>query len=84
MPLLFFYGACGAAAGAVGAWPHQQIPMLAGALLGRYYFAKKFGAKKWSNYAPVLMAGFACGMGLIGMSSIGISLIIKAVNNLVY
>ena len=84
VPLLFFYGACGAAAGAVGAWPHHQIPMFTGALVGRYYFAKKFGAKKWQNYAPVLMAGFACGMGLIGMSSIGISLIIKAVNTLVY
>jgi len=84
VPLLFFYGACGAAAGAVGAWPHQQIPMFFGALLGRYYFARKFGARRWSNYAPVIMAGFACGMGLIGMSSIGISLIIKAVNTLVY
>ncbi|MFC1582057.1 hypothetical protein ACFL4W_00825 [Planctomycetota bacterium] len=84
VPLLFFYGAAGAAAGAVGAWPHTQIPLFAGALLGRYYFARRFGAKKWRNFAPVLLAGFACGMGLVGMSSIGISLIIKAVNTLVY
>ncbi|MFH1708267.1 MAG: hypothetical protein ABIF71_10180 [Planctomycetota bacterium] len=84
VPLLFFYGAANSAAGAVGCWPHTQIPLFAGALLGRYYFARRFGEKKWRNYAPVLLAGFACGMGLIGMSSIGISLIIKAVNTIVY
>ena len=43
---------------------------LAGALLGRYYFLKKYGPM-WRQYAPVLLAGFSCGMGLCGMFAMG-------------
>jgi hypothetical protein len=33
-------------------------------------------------YAPVLFAGFACGMGLVGMAAIALALISKTVNYL--
>ena len=79
-PMLFFYGA----AGGVGARPHEIIPQFAGALLGRHYFAKRFGLEKWRNYAPVLLAGFSCGMGLMGMCSIALALISKSVSYLPY
>ncbi len=59
------------------------IPQMIGALLSRYYFEKRFGLK-WRQYAPVLMAGFACGMGLISMLSLGCVLISKAVFQLPY
>jgi hypothetical protein len=80
LPLIFFYGA----AGGIGALPHSTIPQFAGALLGRYYFSKRFGAENWRKYTPVLLAGFSCGMGLMGMSSIALALISKSVSYLPY
>jgi hypothetical protein len=59
------------------------IPQMLGAVLGRYYFEKKFGLP-WRQYAPVLLAGFACGVGLISMFSLGCLLISKAVFQLPY
>ena len=64
--------------------PHFLIPELVGALVGRYVMEKRFGKKQWRLYAPVLLAGFACGMGLIGMSSVAIALISKSVTQLRY
>jgi len=77
-PLLFFYGFIGG----IGNIPHNTIPTMIGALLGRYYFAKRFGLERWQLYTPVLLAGFACGTGLIGMCAIALALIGKTVNYL--
>ena len=78
-PALLFYGAVGG----LMVWPHQTIPMFFGAMLGRYYFARKFGEKKWRGYAPFLLAGYACGFSLIGMTSIAIVLIAKSISQVV-
>ncbi|NLI01624.1 MAG: peptide transporter [Chthonomonadales bacterium] len=78
LPQLLFYGMVGG----VGAWPADIIPTFFGAWLGQRYFAKRFGLDQWRNYAPVLLAGFACGTGLIAMVSIALSLIAKSVNYL--
>jgi hypothetical protein len=59
------------------------IPQMIGALIGRYIFEKRFGLK-WRQYAPVLLAGFSCGVGLISMFSLGCLLISKAVFQLPY
>lgn len=75
---LFFYGFIGG----IGNFPHFTIPSFIGALLGRYYFAKRFGFERWNLYAPVLLAGFGCGTGLIGMAAISFALISKTVNYL--
>jgi hypothetical protein len=77
-PMLAFYGAAGGA----NSLPHDQIPMFIGACFGRYYFGKRFGAERWAQYTPVLLAGFSCGVGLIGMFSIALALISKAVQPL--
>ena len=77
-PTLMFYGA----AGGTGALPHDTIPMFAGACFSRFYFAKRFGRERWRQYAPVLLAGFACGTGLTSMGSIALALISKAVHPL--
>jgi hypothetical protein len=58
--------------------PHVIIPRMLGALVGRFAFRKKFGAKTWRQYAPVLLAGFSCGMGLIATMGIGINFLSKA------
>ena len=79
-PVAIFYGIVGG----IATFPHQAIPMLLGALLGRFYFAKKIGKENWKRYTPILLAGYACGMGLIGMFSIAIALIAKTVFQLVF
>jgi hypothetical protein len=61
----------------------DMFPQLLGALLSRYYFEKRFGLR-WREYAPVLLAGFSCGMGLISMFSLGCLLIAKSVFQLPY
>ena len=60
-----------------------MIPQMLGALLGRYFFERRFGLK-WRQYAPVLLAGFSCGVGLVSMFSLGMVLISKAVFQLPY
>jgi len=73
LPTLLLYGFVGGLA----RLPHDTIPLLIGALLGRY-FRRKYG-KQWPQYTPVLAAGFACGMGLVGMAGIAMSLLRTAV-----
>ena len=52
-----------------------------GALLGRFYFLKRYGGM-WRQYAPVLLAGFSCGMGLAGMFAMGCTLIMKSLGQI--
>lgn len=80
LPTLLFYGIIGG----LGGWPHGAIPTFAGALLGKYYFLKRFGQTNWRRYAPVAAAGFTCGVGLAGMISVGFTLISKSVIQLPY
>jgi len=78
VPALWFYGL----AGGFNSATTGAIPMFIGAILGRYYFARRFGVDRWRQYTPVLAAGYACGVGLIGMVSIGLTIIFKAVRSL--
>jgi hypothetical protein len=77
---LLFYGLVSG----TGALPAQAIPMLIGGLLGRYYFQRRYGVENWRAYAPVLVAGYYCGMGLIGMGSVALALLSKSVSRLPY
>ena len=79
-PTLLFYGWVQG----IVAWPHHSIPIFVGAMIGRYYFQSKFGEKKWKSYAPILLAGYACGFSLIGMTSIAIVLISKSISQVVF
>jgi hypothetical protein len=76
VPVFFFYGIVAG----TGQLFHDNLPRLVGALLGRYYFARRFGLTDWRKYSPVLLAGFACGMGLIAMIAIALGLIFKSVS----
>lgn len=80
LPVIFFYGLLGG----IGAPTHAVLNLLIGALLGRYYFTRKFGAERWQRYVPVVAAGFSCGMGLAGMTGVAISLIANCVKELPY
>ncbi|KHK00941.1 peptide transporter [Desulfovibrio sp. TomC] len=80
LPVLLVYGIVRGLGQSV---PHGLILEVAGALLGRYYFLKHYG-KRWRQYAPVLLAGFSCGMGLMGMFAMGATLILKSLGKLAY
>jgi hypothetical protein len=78
LPILFYYGFLGGATNL----PHNTIPTFLGALLSRYYFEKRLGKERWQMYAPVVIAGFSCGTGLVAMFAIALALIAKTVNYL--
>ncbi len=64
--------------------PGHVLPEFVGALLGRYFFMKKFGVTRWRQMAPVVLAGFLCGLGLMAMAAVGIALIAKSISSLLY
>jgi hypothetical protein len=61
--------------------PHGLILEAMGAQLGRFCFYKR-DSSMWRQYAPILLAGFSCGMGLTGMFAMGITLILKSLERL--
>jgi hypothetical protein len=63
-----------------GQMPHYMILEVLGAFLGRYYFQKKYGSISFLRSAPVLMAGYFTGAGLMGMATIALKLIKSAVS----
>ncbi len=79
-PTMLIYGLI---RGLGGGFIPGMLPQLIGALLSKFYFEKRFGLK-WREYAPVLLAGFSCGIGLISMFSLGCLLIAKSVFQLPY
>ena len=79
-PTLLVYGTIRGLAGS----PFDAIPELTAALMGRYYFAKKFGKDNWRRYTPILAAGYGCGIGLVSMVCIAIKLIATSVSQLPY
>ena len=64
--------------------PHLLIPEMLGACLGRYYCERRWGRQRWRRWAPILLAGFACGNGLIGMAAVAVALIARSVAQLPY
>jgi hypothetical protein len=80
IPTLLFYGMVGG----LYTWPMFTIPQFLGALVSRYYLSRRFGPERWRAYAPILLAGYSCGMGLIGMTSIAVALIYKATSQIVF
>jgi hypothetical protein len=56
--------------------------MFIGALIGRRYFRRRYGEENWRRYTPVLAAGYACGVGLIGMLSVSFAMIAKTISSL--
>ncbi len=78
MPVIFFYGMVGG----FGQPLHLGMAMITGALFSKFYFAPKFGQETWSRYVPVVAAGFACGMGLAGMTAVALALIAQSTQQL--
>jgi len=68
----------------LGTLPHFVFPEMVGALISQYYFVPRYGARRWKQYATVLMAGYSCGMGLVGMGTVAIAMISKSVSQMPY
>jgi len=81
LPALLFYGLVQGISG----MPFSGLFSLAGALISRFYFEKNYPDKvEWRRYATVLLAGYSCGMGLVGMFCAAIAMVSKAVTQLPY
>ncbi len=78
LPILSFYGLVNG----THTLPAYAIPQFIGAMLGRYYFQKRYGKENWRSFTPVLVAGYYCGMGLIGMAAVALALLSKSVSRL--
>ena len=77
LPVMLVYGMIRG----FGGLPHTMLLELVGALLGRYYFQKKFGADNFLRMVPTIIAGYFTGVGLIGMATIAMKLIQTAVSS---
>jgi hypothetical protein len=80
LPVMLVYGLV---RGLGQSTPHGLLLEVIGALLGRTIFRRRYGAM-WGQYSPVLLAGFSCGMGLMGMFAMGLTLILKSLARLPY
>lgn len=76
LPTMAIYGFIGG----VGAMPHSFIMLIVGALIGKFYFQKRFGQTQFLQMAPVLAAGYGTGVGLIALIGVALNLIMKAIS----
>lgn len=77
LPTMFIYGIIRG----LGALPHTMVLEIVGALVGRYYYRKRFGPVNFLRMAPTLLAGYFTGVGLVSMTTIAIRLIQSAVTS---
>ncbi len=64
----------------LGQIPHVMVLEIVGALIGRYYLRKKYGTSVVLRAAPIILAGYFTGVGLISMATIAMNLIQQAVS----
>ncbi|MCE5327447.1 MAG: OPT/YSL family transporter [Planctomycetaceae bacterium] len=76
LPILLIYGVLG---GLNQTTPHGVLPQFIGALIGRYYFQRRYGEQLWRQYIPVVCAGFGCGIGLITIFCLGVKFLAESV-----
>lgn len=75
LPVMLIYGFVRG----IGDLPHYLVLELVGAMIGRYYFQRKFGPTNFLRMAPTVLAGYFTGVGLVGMATIAMNLIKQAV-----
>lgn len=80
LPTLILFGIVrGLGQGMPAGIPFEVI----GALIGRYYFRRKFG-DMWMKYVLVLGAGYSCGMGLVAMVGMAVAILNKMMAPLLF
>lgn len=76
LPTMLVYGL----ARGLGTLPHGLILELFGAVIARYYLRKKIGNVRFMQAAPILLAGYFVGTGLVGMAGVAIKLVSSAIS----
>lgn len=76
LPVMAIYGFVQGA----GSMPHAFVPLVIGAFIGKFYFHKKFGQKRFLEVIPVVAAGYGTGVGLIALIGVATNLIVSAVS----
>ncbi len=79
-PTMLFFGVV---RGLGQTMPHTVVPNFIGALIGRYYFERKFG-REWRKMIPVVSSGFFVGTGLVSILSVGVVFLLKAISTVAY
>lgn len=79
-PTMLFFGLV---RGLGEAFTGVLIAQFFGALVGRFYLRRRFG-DMWMKYAPVILAGFSCGMGLTALIAIAFTILTKMISPLVF
>lgn len=77
LPIMLIYGMIRG----FGYLPHHMVLEVVGAMIGRFYFQRKYGPTNFLRTAPALLAGYWTGAGLIGMATIAMKLIKAAVSS---
>ena len=65
----------------VGGMPHAFVPLVVGAVIGRFYLRSRFGQKRILEVMPVMAAGYGTGAGLVALIGVAINLIVTAVSS---
>ena len=68
----------------MGGVPHGFVLEVVGALIAKFYLHKRFGKERFLRAAPVLLAGYGAGMGLVGMLGAAVALISSSVSKGVF
>jgi hypothetical protein len=76
LPALFYYGIFRG----LGQLPHTMVLELAGALIARRWLHQRYGRHRFLQAAPVLLAGYLTGVGLVAMATIALRLIQSAIS----
>ena len=80
LPILLIFGIV---RGLGQSTPSGLLLEFIGAMVGRFYFRRRFG-DMWLKYAPVLFAGFSCGVGLAAMVSVACTMLSKMMSPLIF
>ena len=65
----------------IGSMPHGFVPLVVGAIIGKYYLQKKYGQKRVPEVMPVVAAGYGTGAGLIALIGVAANLIATAISS---
>jgi hypothetical protein len=52
--------------------------------VSRFYLERRLGRDQWRRYAVVLLAGYGCGLGLVGLAAAALAMVTKSVSTLPY
>jgi hypothetical protein len=77
LPIMLVYGIIRG----LGQLPHFMILELVGAIIGRFYFQRKYGPRAFLTHAPALLAGYLSGVGLVSMIVMALMLIKSAISS---